>query len=94
MFFYSFCREFKIQCKGVGVLPPLDLSHQVIHFAATSLYDVSTAGLHVINSHTSMNEFTHPVPRIGKGFDPTSLYIFLTISVIDPLLKVMEKVIE
>lgn len=62
-----FCREFKIQCKGVGVLPPLDLSHQVVHFAATSLYDVSTASLHVINSHTNMNEFTHPVPRIGKG---------------------------
>ena len=49
------------------MLPPLDLSHQVVHFAATSLYDVSTASLHVINSHTSMNEFTHPVPRIGKG---------------------------
>ncbi|KAL4221191.1 hypothetical protein ACF0H5_019455 [Mactra antiquata] len=60
-------REFKIQCCGVGVLPPLELSHQVVHFAATSLYDVSTAALHVVNSHTSMNEFTHPVPRIGKG---------------------------
>ncbi|XP_052267472.1 cilia- and flagella-associated protein 74-like isoform X2 [Dreissena polymorpha] len=60
-------REFKIQCKGVGVYPPLELSNQVIHFAATSLYDVSTASLHVVNSHTSMNEFTHPVPRIGKG---------------------------
>ncbi|KAL3862108.1 hypothetical protein ACJMK2_008101 [Sinanodonta woodiana] len=60
-------REFKIQCKGTGVHPPLELSHQVIHFAATSLYDVSTASLHVVNSHTSTNEFTHPVPRIGKG---------------------------
>ncbi|XP_046572911.1 LOW QUALITY PROTEIN: cilia- and flagella-associated protein 74-like [Haliotis rubra] len=60
-------RQFKIQCKGVGVHPPLELSQQVIHFAATSLYDVSTASLHVINSHTSSNEFTHPVPRIGKG---------------------------
>ncbi|XP_033763578.1 cilia- and flagella-associated protein 74-like isoform X1 [Pecten maximus] len=60
-------REFKIQCKGVGVHPPLELSHQVVHFAATALYDVSTASLHVVNSHTSTNEFTHPVPRIGKG---------------------------
>lgn len=60
-------REFKIQCKGVGVHPPLEMSHQVIHFSATSLYDVSTAYFHVINSHTSTNEFTHPVPRIGKG---------------------------
>lgn len=60
-------REFKIQCKGIGVHPPLELSHQVIHFAATSLYDVSTASLHIVNSHSSMNEYTHPVPRIGKG---------------------------
>ncbi|CAG2192855.1 unnamed protein product [Mytilus edulis] len=60
-------REFKIQCEGVGVHPPLDLSHQVIHFAATALYDVSTATVHVNNSHISTNEFTHPVPRIGKG---------------------------
>ncbi|XP_055958483.1 cilia- and flagella-associated protein 74 isoform X1 [Patella vulgata] len=60
-------RDFKIHCKGVGVHPPLELSHQVVNFAATSVYDVSTAALHVINSHTSSNEFTHPVPRIGKG---------------------------
>ncbi|XP_041377895.1 cilia- and flagella-associated protein 74-like isoform X2 [Gigantopelta aegis] len=60
-------RDFKIPCKGIGVHPPLELSHQVIHFAATPMYDVSTVSLHVINSHTSSNEFTHPVPRIGKG---------------------------
>lgn len=60
-------REFKIQCEGIGVHPPLELSHQVIHFAATALYDVSSATTHVVNSHTSTNEFTHPVPRIGKG---------------------------
>ena len=73
-FFFVICfydistsREFRIQCVGVGVHPPLDLSKQVIHFEATSLYDVSTARVDVINSHNSMNEFTHPVPRIGKG---------------------------
>ncbi|KAL8571941.1 hypothetical protein ACOMHN_026153 [Nucella lapillus] len=61
-------REFRISCVGVGVLPPLQLSHQVVHFAATSLYDVSTAVVHVNNNHTSSNEFTHPVPRVGtKG---------------------------
>ncbi|KAK3105163.1 hypothetical protein FSP39_018521 [Pinctada imbricata] len=60
-------REFKIQCKGVGVHPPLEMSKQVVHFKATSLYDVSTTSMHVVNSHTSTNEFTHPVPRIGKG---------------------------
>ncbi|XP_035828407.1 cilia- and flagella-associated protein 74 [Aplysia californica] len=60
-------RDFKIQVCGVGVLTPLELSHQVIHFAATPLYDVSSVAFHVVNSHTSSNEFTHPVPRIGKG---------------------------
>ncbi|XP_064642380.1 cilia- and flagella-associated protein 74-like [Lineus longissimus] len=60
-------RQFKIQCKGVGVHPPLELSHQVVHFNATSLCDFSAESVYIVNSHTSMNEFTHPVPRIGKG---------------------------
>ncbi|XP_067826189.1 cilia- and flagella-associated protein 74 [Heptranchias perlo] len=60
-------RDFKISCKAIGVFPPLELSHSVIHFAATALNDTSTATLYVVNSHTSQNEFTHPVPRIGKG---------------------------
>ena len=61
------CREFKIQCKGVGVHPPLELSHQVVHLAATALYDVAMTTVYVNNSHTDMNEFSHPVPRIGQG---------------------------
>ncbi|XP_078491264.1 cilia- and flagella-associated protein 74-like [Ciona intestinalis] len=60
-------REFPLHCRAVGVHPPLELSHQVINFAATALDDVSTSTFHVINSHISSNEFTHPVPRIGKG---------------------------
>ncbi|XP_078615785.1 cilia- and flagella-associated protein 74-like [Branchiostoma floridae x Branchiostoma japonicum] len=60
-------RDFKLSCKAVGVHPPLELSQSVIHFAATALIDSSTAALHVVNSHTSRNEFTHPVPRVGKG---------------------------
>ncbi|XP_070561828.1 cilia- and flagella-associated protein 74-like isoform X2 [Ptychodera flava] len=60
-------RDFKIQCKAVGVHPPLELSNTVIHFAATALCDTSFASFYVVNSHTSANEFTHPVPRIGKG---------------------------
>ncbi|KAK7476539.1 hypothetical protein BaRGS_00032219 [Batillaria attramentaria] len=76
-FDYKFDLDFKISCVGVGVLPPLQLSHQVVHFAATALYDVSTASVNVVNHHTSSNEFTHPVPRIGtKGeicpVEPTS----------------------
>ncbi|CAH1239266.1 Hypp5775 [Branchiostoma lanceolatum] len=60
-------RDFKLSCKAVGVHPPLELSQSVIHFAATALIDSSIASLHVVNSHISRNEFTHPVPRIGKG---------------------------
>ncbi|KAM6402753.1 cilia- and flagella-associated protein 74 [Rhynochetos jubatus] len=36
-------------------------------FAATALKGVSTATLHVMNSHVSVNRFTHAVPRTGKG---------------------------
>ncbi|XP_069774364.1 cilia- and flagella-associated protein 74 isoform X3 [Narcine bancroftii] len=60
-------RDFTIFCKAVGVLPPLHLSHSRVHFAATALNDTAIVTLHVMNSHTSRNEFTHPVPRIGNG---------------------------
>ena len=60
-------REFKISCKGIGVHPPLELSHSTIHFAATALEDSSVATFTIQNNHTNANEFTHPVPRIGKG---------------------------
>ncbi|XP_077313773.1 cilia- and flagella-associated protein 74 isoform X4 [Lithobates pipiens] len=60
-------RQFKVSCKAVGVHPPLELSHSLVQFPRTALNDVSIATLYVINSHISCNEFTHPVPRIGKG---------------------------
>ena len=60
-------REFKIHCRAVGVLPPLELSHSVIKMKATAVSDTCSAHIEVINSHTSANEFTHPVPRIGSG---------------------------
>uniref|UniRef100_A0A8C3PPI6 Cilia and flagella associated protein 74 n=1 Tax=Calidris pygmaea TaxID=425635 RepID=A0A8C3PPI6_9CHAR len=60
-------RQFKLSCKAVGVHPPLELSHSLVQFAATALNGVSTATLYVMNSHVSVNPFTHPVPRIGKG---------------------------
>ncbi|KAK0056776.1 cilia- and flagella-associated protein 74 [Biomphalaria pfeifferi] len=60
-------RDFKISCIGVGVHTPLKLSKQVIHLAATSLFDKASTYLHVINNHISANEFANPVPRIGKG---------------------------
>uniref|UniRef100_A0A663E0U3 Cilia and flagella associated protein 74 n=1 Tax=Aquila chrysaetos chrysaetos TaxID=223781 RepID=A0A663E0U3_AQUCH len=60
-------RQFKLSCKAVGVHPPLELSHSLVQFAATALNGVSTAKLYVMNSHASVNHFTHAVPRIGNG---------------------------
>ncbi|KAJ1144828.1 hypothetical protein NDU88_011122 [Pleurodeles waltl] len=60
-------RQFKVLCRAIGVHPPLELSQSIVCFAATSLNDVSTATLFVINGHTSSNEFNHAVARIGKG---------------------------
>lgn len=60
-------REFKLHCRAVGVLPPLELSHSVIKMKATAVSDTCSAHIEIINSHTSANEFTHPVPRIGSG---------------------------
>ncbi|KAL8198460.1 UNVERIFIED_CONTAM: hypothetical protein K2H54_011781, partial [Gekko kuhli] len=60
-------RQFKLSCKAIGVHPPLELSHSLVQFSATALNDVSTATLFVINNHVSLNQFTHAVPRIGKG---------------------------
>ncbi|XP_074074808.1 cilia- and flagella-associated protein 74 [Macrotis lagotis] len=74
-------REFKISCKAIGVHPPLELSHYLVKFAATPLFDMSIATLYVINSHTSTNFLTHPVPRIGTGeivpVGPTSFEFLL-----------------
>ncbi|XP_029193987.2 cilia- and flagella-associated protein 74-like [Acropora millepora] len=60
-------REFTLHCRAVGVLPPLELSHSVIKMKATAVSDTCSSHIEVINSHTSANEFTHPVPRIGSG---------------------------
>ncbi|EDV24224.1 uncharacterized protein TRIADDRAFT_57490 [Trichoplax adhaerens] len=60
-------RKFKLPCKAVGVLPPLQLSSNVINFAATAINDVSISTIFVENTHLDKNQFTHPVPRIGNG---------------------------
>lgn len=61
------CREFTIECQGVGVLPPLSLSSTVVHFPATPINDQSIAVFYVENRHIDKNHFKHPVPRIGNG---------------------------
>ena len=60
-------RSFKLKCKGVAVHPPLELEYNTVNFSATAVGDQNVSGVHLINSHTSQNEFTHPVPRIGRG---------------------------
>ncbi|KAG9482273.1 hypothetical protein GDO78_011130 [Eleutherodactylus coqui] len=77
-------RQFRISCKAIGVHPPLELSHSFVQFPATALNDTSTATIYVVNAHTSSNEFTHPVPRIGKGeiapVGPTSFQFQLPVN--------------
>jgi len=56
-----------LKCCGVGVHPPLQLSHQVVQFKATALFDTSVASIFVVNNHLDKREYKHPVPRIGTG---------------------------
>ncbi|XP_064156962.1 cilia- and flagella-associated protein 74 isoform X2 [Anguilla rostrata] len=60
-------RDFKLRCSGVGVHPPLELSHSLVQFGATAAGDVSTAVLHVVNAHTGHGDLARPPPRVGKG---------------------------
>ena len=60
-------RSFKLKCSGVAVHPPLELEFNTVNFSATAVGDQNVTSVHLINSHTSRNEYTHPVPRIGKG---------------------------
>ncbi|XP_041954743.1 cilia- and flagella-associated protein 74 isoform X2 [Alosa sapidissima] len=56
-----------VQCRGVGVQPVLELSHTLVEFRATAVGSRSSACLYVLNTHTSTNQFTHNVPRVGPG---------------------------
>lgn len=56
-----------LPCRAIGVRPVLELSDSLVQFVATAVGDRSTAVLFVLNSHTSLNDFTRPMPRIGKG---------------------------
>ncbi|XP_053480675.1 cilia- and flagella-associated protein 74 isoform X3 [Ictalurus furcatus] len=60
-------RVFQLPCRAIGVRPVLELSNSLVQFGATAVGDRSTAVLYVLNSHTSLNDFTRPMPRIGKG---------------------------
>ncbi|TSL97243.1 Cilia- and flagella-associated protein 74 [Bagarius yarrelli] len=60
-------RVFLLRCRATGVRPVLELSNSLVQFRATAVGDQSTAVLFVLNSHININDFTQPMPRIGKG---------------------------
>ena len=61
-------RDFRatIDCTGIGVHPPLQLSKQYIEFS-TPLHDTHRNSFYITNNHLDGDEFKHPVPRIGTG---------------------------
>ncbi|XP_065655305.1 cilia- and flagella-associated protein 74 isoform X2 [Hydra vulgaris] len=58
-------RKFYLRCKGVGVLPPLVLSEQIIKFKPTAVMDSSTTHVLITNHHENNNPSF--IPRIGNG---------------------------
>ncbi|XP_071392092.1 cilia- and flagella-associated protein 74 [Centroberyx affinis] len=42
-------REFPLSCRGVGVRPPVELSHSLVQFGATAVGDQSNALLYLVN---------------------------------------------
>jgi len=63
----EFGQKWDLRVLATGVLPPLTLSHQVVKFAATALYDKRSEKIEIMNTHLDANEFNHSVPRIGMG---------------------------
>jgi len=63
----EFGQKWDLRVLATGVLPPLTLSHQVVKFAATALYDKRSERIEIMNTHVDANEFSHSVPRIGMG---------------------------
>ncbi|XP_056278610.1 cilia- and flagella-associated protein 74 [Pseudoliparis swirei] len=53
-------RDFPLSCRAVGVRPPLQLSHSLVHFGATALGDGSTAVLYVLGPPTAQNRSKRP----------------------------------
>ncbi|CAG5086583.1 Oidioi.mRNA.OKI2018_I69.PAR.g11268.t1.cds [Oikopleura dioica] len=60
-------RGFKgvIECQGIAVHPPLELSKQHIDFT-TPLHGTHRESFYIYNNHTEIAEFHQSIPRIGK----------------------------
>uniref|UniRef100_A0AAV2M0Z9 Ig-like domain-containing protein n=1 Tax=Knipowitschia caucasica TaxID=637954 RepID=A0AAV2M0Z9_KNICA len=48
-------RELKLACRGIGVRPPLKLSHTSVQFGATVVGHVSSALVHLINTEALLS---------------------------------------
>ncbi|KAF7656333.1 hypothetical protein LDENG_00042830 [Lucifuga dentata] len=57
-------REFPLSCRGLGVRPPLELSHSLIQFGATAVGDHSSALLYLIHPHADPSR--QPVPQASR----------------------------
>ncbi|CBY24000.1 unnamed protein product [Oikopleura dioica] len=58
--------KHRFKCTGVGVKPPLEISNQHLKLS-TPLFSVNRATFTLSNTHTSRDEFSRPVARIGNG---------------------------
>ena len=58
--------KHRFKCKGVGVKPPLEISNQQLKLS-TPLFSVNRATFTLSNTHTSRDEYSRPVARIGNG---------------------------
>ncbi|KAM4570699.1 cilia- and flagella-associated protein 74 [Fundulus diaphanus] len=56
----EFNRDFLLSCRGVGVRPPLVLSHSLVQFRPTAVGDASTARLYLTN------QSKEPTARLTK----------------------------
>lgn len=61
-----FLREFLLSCRGVGVRPPLVLSHSLVQFRSTAVGDRSTATLYLTNQHTHRNQSKEAATQLTK----------------------------
>ncbi|XP_038149035.1 cilia- and flagella-associated protein 74 [Cyprinodon tularosa] len=56
-------RDFLLSCRGVGVRPPLQLSHSLVQFRPTALGNESTALLYLTNQPTDGDQCKEPTTQ-------------------------------
>ncbi|CAI9741271.1 Hypothetical predicted protein [Octopus vulgaris] len=67
--------EFPLKCKGLGIAPPLKLSHQVINFKGTALYDKSEATVY-LSKYPDNQETKNDSSQKGKHHSNTEIVSF------------------